>query len=458
MSVDSTHPEYAANVDRWELVRSVIRSDATRYIKDIDPNDPSRNTQYKDDAILTNFTLRTRNALVGSVFRKESIEDFNGTIGYVVDDSTGNNRTLEQVAQEAIGDVLEVGRYGILVDYPAAEDGLTAQEVSDRDLKARMYPYSAESIINWNVEKVNGKCVLMFVVLREFIDKLDDDGFSWVQTVQYRVLKLEDNAYVQYLYDDEANIIEVMNPRKADGTSFDFIPFVIMGSEDNDWKVDNAPMYDLSTINIGHLKNSADYEESVHITGQPTLFISSAFAHEEFMQANPNGVKIGARAGHNLGEGGSATMLQASPNQLADEAMKRKEEQAVMIGARLITQTSGVETAEAVRLRFSSDSSVLAIIVNNVNAGLILALQYISLFMGAEEEFEYIINREFYDTTIDPQLLMAQIQLLDRGIIANEDVRSYVRKGGIIDADRTDDDIDSDVGNSNPLVDSTLDE
>lgn len=458
MSVDSTHPEYAANVDRWELVRSVIRSDATRYIKDIDPNDPSRNTQYKDDAILTNFTLRTRNALVGSVFRKESIEDFNGTIGYVVDDSTGNNRTLEQVAQEAIGDVLEVGRYGILVDYPAAEDGLTAQEVSDRDLQARMYPYSAESIINWNVEKVNGKCVLMFVVLREFIDKLDDDGFSWVQTVQYRVLKLEDNAYVQYLYDDEANIIEVMNPRKADGTSFDFIPFVIMGSEDNDWKVDNAPMYDLSTINIGHLKNSADYEESVHITGQPTLFISSAFAHEEFMQANPNGVKIGARAGHNLGEGGSATMLQASPNQLADEAMKRKEEQAVMIGARLITQTSGVETAEAVRLRFSSDSSVLAIIVNNVNAGLILALEYISLFMGANEEFEYIINREFYDTTIDPQLLMAQIQLLDRGIIANEDVRSYVRKGGIIDADRTDDDIDSDVGNSNPLVDSTLDE
>jgi hypothetical protein len=33
------------------------------------------------------------------------------------------------------------------------------------------------------------------------------------------------------------------------------------------------------------------------------------------------------------------------------------------------------------------------------------------------------VNKEFYDATIDPQLLIAQMQLMDRGVIAQDDVR-----------------------------------
>ena len=73
MSVDSTNPEYDKNVNRWELVRNVVRSDVEQYIFDVDPNDSLRNKRYKESAKFTNLTSKTRNSLVGQVFRKESI-------------------------------------------------------------------------------------------------------------------------------------------------------------------------------------------------------------------------------------------------------------------------------------------------------------------------------------------------------------------------------------------------
>jgi len=453
MPVNSTHPQYAHHSERWERVRSVIDSEVQKFIKTIDVNDSARDKQYRDDAILTNFTLRTRNALVGSVFRLPATVDLPRELEYLVPDATGDMLTLEQLAQTITSDVIEVGRAGFLVDYPTAVEGLTEAEVEELALSARIKPYKAETIINWSVKQIGSIAKVDMIVLLEASQELGEDGFTWEAAVQYRVLRLVEGVYTQIVMNDEDEIISAVQPRRNDGTTFDTIPFVFIGSENNDPQVDSAPLYDMSNINIGHYKNSADYEESVHITGQPTLFMSSAFSADDFAEANPNGVKIGARRGHNVGEGGSAMLLQAAPNQLADEAMKRKEQQAVMTGARLIMPQSGVETAEAAMLRASSESSVLNIIVNNVEAGLVKALEISTQFMGGNpEEIEYKLNREFFDNRMDPQELMAQIQTLDRQIISTKDLRANMRRAGLIAADRTDEDIDEDLGDMDPLA------
>lgn len=453
MSVSSQHPQYAKHAPRWERVRAVIDSDVKQFIKTIDINDPARDVQYRDDAILTNFTLRTRNALLGSVFRQSAEVDLPTELEYLLQDATGDMLTLEQLCQAVTADVLEVGRVGLLVDYPASQEGLTEAQVEAQALSARIKPYKAESIINWSVEQVGSIAKVSMIVLQENIMELAEDGFTWEDTVQYRVLKLIDGVYTQIVMNEEQEILSVAEPRGVDNSTFDTIPFVFIGSENNDPDVDHAPLYDMSNINIGHLKNSADYEESVHITGQPTLMMSSAFSADDFAEANPNGVKIGARAGHNLGEGGNAQLLQAAPNQLADEAMKRKEQQAIMTGARLIMPQSGVETAEAARIRNSAENSVLSIVVNNVEDGIRQALRFCSMFMGGNvEEMVYKLNKQFYDHKIDPQELMAQVQLWDRQIIATQDLRASVRRAGIVDAERTDEDIEEDLGEADPLI------
>lgn len=457
MSVKSTHPSYDKNVLRWQLVRDVVNSNVKHYIKDIDPSDKKRCERYKDDARFTNFTGRTKNGLVGAVFRKEIELDLPTSVEYLADDATGNHLSIQRLAQEVTGEVLQAGRYGLLVDFPASEDGLTKAEVANMNLKARINKYKPENIINWQNTIINGQHMLTLVVLKECVDMIGENGFSWMQEEQYRVLRLINGVYIQQLFDDKDNLLHEYIPRDFSGASWDHIPFVFVGADDNDSEVDAAPLYDLSELNIGHLRNSADYEESVHVTGQPTLIISTQMSSEEFAASNPNspgGVQIGARRGHNLGPGGAAQMLQATPNQLADVAMQRKEEQAVMIGARLVMQAGSNETAEAARIKHSGENSVLSTIAHNVTDALFVCIKWAIRFMSNDDANDPIfkISDQFFDVTLDPQMIIAQLQLFNNGIIASRDIRNTLRKTGAIKSDRTDEDIDADVENINPIT------
>ena len=73
------------------------------------------------------------------------------------------------------------------------------------------------------------------------------------------------------------------------------------------------------------------------------------------------------------------------------------------------------------------------------------------LFTGGTGSCLVELNKEFYDKTMDPQLLMAQIQLLDRGVIAIKDIRDRLRSNGEIKKERTDDDIDNDIADTMPF-------
>lgn len=448
MPVSSKRKEYEHFLDRWCLVRDVIKSDAKKYIHDVDITDKARCKKYRNDAILTNFTSRTKSGLLGAVFRKEMLIELPKSLEYLRDDATGYKMSLNKLAQECVGEILESGRYGLLVDYPSSDRDLTAKQIEDMNLKARIYRYKAESIINWETRLINGNPILTLVVLLETNNKLGDDGFEWVEDINYRVLRLEKGVYIQQIYNKDEELVSTVVPSDAEGNPWDEIPFLFVGAEDNDSDIDTIPLYDLAQLNIGHLKNSADYEESVHIVGQPTLIISTDMSQEAFKEANPGGVKIGSRRGQNLGYGGKAEFLQANPNQLADEAMKRKEEQAVMIGARLIAVQADRETAEAARMRHSGECSILSMIASNVQDALYDCCVYVVKFMGKESDISQIdlqINQIFFDKNIDPNLIMAQIQLLDKGILAKKDVRHLLRQNNVIEEERTDAMIDAEA-------------
>ncbi len=465
MPVNAKRPDYDKWSKAWKLVRDVVMSDAKQYIKDIDVTDPERCKKYKDDAQFTNFTARTKAGLVGAVFRREPVIKLPDEIDYLLNDATGFRMPLKKLAQECVGEVLMTGRYGLLVDYPASDENLTQADIDEKNLKARIYTYQAESIINWQEQMIDGMPILTLVVLKECYSELGEDGFEWVEKTQYRVLRLLDGEYIQELYDGEK--LEMLNmyvPRDASGNSWEYIPFVFIGSEDNDSDIDPLPLYDLAALNVGHLRNSADYEESVHIIGQPTLVITSELTMEQFKSANPNGVLIGSRKGINLGIGGKAEFLQASPNQLADEAMIRKEEQAVMVGARLIVKQLDRETATAAKMRHSGETSILETIANNVEQSLELACAYIARFMSGSiyqdseegiEEIDIELNNQFFDKDMDPNFILATIQLLTSRLVAPSDVRQQLRAYGVINQERTDEQIDKELGIPAPALDAT---
>ena len=91
------------------------------------------------------------------------------------------------------------------------------------------------------------------------------------------------------------------------------------------------------------------------------------------------------------------------------------------------------ETAEAARIRFAGQNSKLAGVISNVEAGFMKALEFATEFMGGSPgQIEFTINREFYDSELNPQMVMATIQLQDRGVIGKTDTREMLRRANML--------------------------
>lgn len=465
MPVSTKHPQWELYNPIWTKTRDAVRGSVA--IKDkkhvyLPVPDPETNDerigentmryrQYIRRAVFTNFTGRTKNALVGAAFRKKPNIELPESLEYLIDDATGDGLGIEQLSKDELANLLECGRSLLLVDYPQAEEGLSLEEIRRRQLQASIIPYTAEQVINWRTDVVGGRKLLTLIVLAETY-KTDEDEFGHDYETQYRVLRLREEGYSQQIYRDDEAYTEEVFPRRAGGETWDIIPAVFVGSKNNDSTVDDAPLADIADVNIAHYRNSADYEESCFITGQPSLFITHSLNMEEWFEYNPEGIKLGARAGHVLGESGSATLLQPNANNLVMDAMKAKENQMVAIGARIITDRGNNETAEGARIRFASENSVLGDIVNNLSAGLNQCIEWCAQFMGAPEEFTFVLNNEFYDKSVDPQLIMSMINLMDRQIISDQDIFDRLKAAGIIDGERTLEDVREEMGDLSPVV------
>jgi hypothetical protein len=135
------------------------------------------------------------------------------------------------------------------------------------------------------------------------------------------------------------------------------------------------------------------------------------------------------------------------------DAMRSKESAMVMIGARIITDRAGNETAEGARIRFASENSVLGDLVNNLSKGLRQAIDWVGEFMGVDtEEVVFQINNEFYDKSVDPQLIMSMVTLLDRSIVAEQDIFDRLKAAGVIAPERTLEEVQDERGVSAPMA------
>lgn len=466
--------EYTEALPGWQLVKRCVAGprEVRKYNEYLPMPDPlnrseenlARYEQLKKRAMFLNVIGRTRTGLLGAVFRKTAEVELPAAIQYLLENASGDGASLEQLSKDATGECLDTGRAGLLVDFPKVivpegQTALTRAQEGGRQAFIHLYP--ATSIINWREDVIDGVKKLTLVVLHEQINDVTEDGFEFTAVDQYRALMLIGGQYVQRLYREDAPEAEESIPTDKSGKPFDHIPFHFIGAQNNDASIDKAPLEDLAEVNILHYGNSATVEEAGFIASQPTLFITTSITTDEWVKANPNGIHIGSRRGHNLGATGSAVMLQAKETQLARELMKDKEEQMLMIGARIVQQGGSAETAEAVRIRYTSDNSVLGTIAGNVSEAVRLALFDAQRFMMDavdEKGTVFWLNQEFFEQAMDAQAIMAQVQLWQQGIIAKKDLRTNLRKGAVIEADRTDEDIDEDREGEAPVLGSEPEE
>lgn len=455
MPVDTLHPLYEAHEKRARRVRDAVSgTDAVKAAKtlylphpvagwdklkgDLREEAVERFEAYIARATFLGVTGRTHEGMLGGVFRKTAEVELPAAIDYMREDADGSGMALEQFSKLCVSGVMQEGRAGVLVDYPEAEDGLTREQT--RGLRATLRFYDSASIVNWRTDGER----LALVVLRE-VYEVDVDEFDRDREFQYRVLRLEEGVYTQQVYRDEQPAGEKVTPRDAGGRPWTTIPFQFLGAKNNDEHPDKPLLLDIADINLAHYRNSADVEEGAHLVGQPMLHVDIGDASvDEWKELNPTGIQVGSRRGIQT-KNGSIAMVQAEERNLPLSLMEAKEKQMLAIGARLIEQRGGNETAEAVRARSGAENASLSSVATNVSDGIENTLEWCLAFMGGTGEVVYRLNQEFYEEGADPQEVIARIQELDRGLIAKQDYRDWRRKTGGIDPKRTDEEIDADV-------------
>jgi len=455
MSVDAVHKQYAAKLKSWNLVNDCIKGSETIkkkgkvYLPMPNTSDDSKKNEeayeaYKLRANFVNFVGYTKKGMLGMVFRKDTEIELPSELEYLESDSNGNGLTLDQSIRSATGKILETARHGLLVDYPETKTGLTKAEEALLNNRANILKYEAGSILNWRTSRIGSVVKLSLVVLKEEVEEVSSDGFSVDTVDRYRVLRLDETTgtYQQQLYKSDGTPDgDPKEPKDNKGSTFKEIPFTFIGSENNDENVDNIPLYDLAEINLAHYRNSADYEESSFLVGQPTPVIAG-LTQSWVNEVLKGKVFLGSRTALLLPEGGLANLLQAEPNSMPLEGMKEKETQMMRIGARLIQDNTGVETAEAAKIRFAGQNSDLAVIVKNIQSAYLKCFKWCTMFMGGAEEYTLKINTEFYDKSLTAQQIMAFIQLADRGDITQEVIRDNLRKAGLISNEVSNEDLD----------------
>lgn len=462
-NVTYTRQDYSAALSRWRLVRDVckgsetVKAQGTLYLPQPNAHDESdENTRryeaYLARAVFYNATGRTKGSLVGAVFRTWPILTLPAKLDYVAKDVDGQGVSIYQQSQSVIGHLLEVGRHGLLVDYPSVEPGTVSQaDMASGLIRPTIASYQAESIINWRMKQVGGKHVLSLVVLQETYDEETDDGFGLESKDQFRVLRLnENNRYQQELWRQaggEWAIYEVQEPLDGSGKPWTVIPFQFLGSENNDSSIDESPLYDMAEINIGHYRNSADYEEAAYLVGQPQPWMSGL--DEQWRDhLEETGIYLGSRAPWLLPQNGACGVWQAQPNTVAKEAMDAKERQMVALGARLIEKGSAVKTATQAEAETAAEHSALSLIVSNVSEVYTQCLQWMAQYLGIAGEIEYTLNQDFTQANLDPQMLQQILQAVMAGKMPESDFWRYLRDFQLIDPEKTDEDIREELASS----------
>lgn len=454
MSVNYIRKELQAVAKIYELIRDCIagqfavKAKKTTYLPQPNAQDDSLENQARYDAyiersVFYNVTARTLRGLVGQVFLRDPVIELPAMLQIVNGDANGEGVSLTQIAKRTVHQVLAYGRSGLFVDYPATAGTASRLELEQGYIRPTIEGYSPWDIINWRTISRGAKEVLSLVVLREtYVSK--DDGFEETLSTQYRVLRLGQSAGNPFFpeYNDfytveiwqsaegKLGIAESYQPTDANGNLFDEIPFTFVGAENNDSEIDNAPLYDIAALNIAHYRNSADYEESCFIVGQPTP-VFSGLTQEWVENVLKGVVPFGSRGGISLPVGGDAKLLQAEANTMVFEAMQLKERQMVALGAKLVEEKTVQRTATEADLEQASENSTLASSAKNVSAAYEWALGKCAEFVGASGTINFQLNTDFDLSAMSATERAEVVKSWQAGALTFGEMRGVMKKAGI---------------------------
>jgi hypothetical protein len=478
--VNSHHPDYDVNLPAWQRARDVIagedavKAGGEKYLPRLDSQSDNDYLGYKTRASFFNATARTADGYVGLIFRREptfklpeSKTGVGRAIDALVEDADMRGTSLSSYAKNVTTEVISVGRAGSLVDW---EDAV--------EKRAFAVLYTAEQIINWKSERVNGRNVLTLVILRESgISQNPTDDFLDEPVEQIRVLKLVESSSLRVegkdvprsaerSYEYQVEIWQLLaEGHQADGNRskrgkrvwklmetrvplrlgkpLPLIPFVFHGPRHFLPDVDKLPLADIIFKNLDHYRLDADYKHGLHFTALPTAWVTG-YDKPETLRIGSSTVWVASSVDSKAG------FLEFTGQGLTtfERAMDRDEQLMALLGSRMLEASKRVgETADAIELRQSGENSVLSAVSLSVSDSLTHMLRWVYWWNSTEATPEAIgddavlvtLNTDFKSKGMASDQITAIVSAWQAGAISRDTMFELFRKGEVLPVGRSND-------------------
>lgn len=462
-NVGYTRPELLEKLEEYQAIRDCMEGEyavkgcrSKRYLPETDPfmTDIIRRDaiyeQYKMRPPWYGVSKRTRNALVGEVFRRSPEINIPYGLKLLENDIDGNGMTMIQQMRKALAENIDIGRGGLLTDYTDNEQRgngpITKADIATGNVRPVVVLYRAEDIVNWRELRIGSKTVTSKVILEESY-VVEDDGYEEKLGEQRRELALElyeggtfvtctiwRKRKVKKTGEEEWFAFKPATPLvDFTGKAIPEIPFFPFGSEDNNWTIDPCPMTDISCLNFAHFRVSADLYTTAFMSAHAQL--TAAGLDETMMENSRNG---NLRIGPNTAIIGSskeqfmAAYISAPPNTLNNTLIEMIEKQLASLAAKLIREGLIRKTATQAIIEESAETSTLTNWANNISMAYAMALKAAAQFTGDNQDGIICkLNTQFNLTEADSQEVLALVTAKDSGVISLEETRALLKEKGI---------------------------
>lgn len=435
MSVKNTHADYSAMKAEWEKCINFMKSEKAikdkneTYLPRLAKQDDDEYTAYRDRTPITMYAQRANKAMCGMIGRKEPRIDGSESNEDLIEsiDSKGNN--INAYISLLLGYFFTTGRGATLIDVPRVQGQITVAQAEQLGIRPRFYYYSELNIINWRTELINNVETLVLVVLKEKVNELTDDEFTWEQKDQYRVLELvgdETRVYRQRLYNHDEELIDEVTPRMQ-GRFMDFIPIVFHGGVD----VIEPPLNQVVDLNVHHYQLSADEVWGLRVAALPTPYF---FGVDPTSKEFPNHVGPGRVIGAEEKDckTGFREFSGAGLKSVADK-LDRMAQDIEKMSIQMATETFN-QTATGSSIDYTSSTSSLAGITVFLSAELTQALKIAVQWQGRDDkDIDVQLNKDFMPQTMDSNTMGALLKLYLSGTITYETLYNNLARGEITD-------------------------
>ena len=410
--------------EEWDLMRCAMEGEATvksKQAKYLPMPTGFASAADEGSALYRCYVNRARfpellapsvGAMIGIIHGQEIKIEVPSSLEYLWENADGRGLPLEAFHRRITRELLVIGGYSVLVDF----------EKGGGD--PWLAGYNRDTLINWDDD---------WFLLDE--SSMVRKGFVWEQVEKYRLLNLDGLAYAAMLYGGENDEGEEIEVRGRGRRVLERIPFDVANAMDLSPKIEAPPLIGVANAAMSIYRKSADQEQSLYMSANPTLVAINGEAPEA----------VGAGVVHEMsgveGQTPDLKYVEATNSGIKErrEEMAADREAAVMAGARLFEQTTGnAESGEAKRLRYASETATLTSIAQSSCMLLERSLRNAAMIIGApEDDISVQCPADLMDRTMSPQDFAALFGVYNQGGMSWETFFANGQQGGIFSTEQT---------------------